>query len=65
MQIVRTADGKAFEDTKAVCVGSVPKVQGRDVTRPPKVGEFPVFVEQDGLCRMFTYSRKIVEIENV
>lgn len=65
MQIVRTADGKAFSEAKYACVGSVPKIGCREVNDPPQVGEFPVLLEEEGPGQMFTYSRKIVEIENV
>lgn len=58
-----TVDRKIHDGDKFELVGSVPKVRSRDVTRPPKVGEYPVFVEQFGDYRMFTYSRKILEIE--
>ena len=58
-----TSDGKSFDEDKYDLVGSAPNVKSREVSRPPKVGEYPVFVEQFGVYRMFTYSRKIVEIQ--
>lgn len=59
-----TVDNKTFDGEKYALVGSVAKVRSREVSRPAKVGEYPVFVEQFGGFRMFTYSRKIKEIEN-
>ena len=57
-----TIDGKAFDPEKYNLIGSVKKVKSREINRPAKVGEYPVFVEQFGVFRMFTYSRKIKEI---
>lgn len=59
-----TVDNKTFDGEKYALVGSVAKVRSRDVSRPPKVGEYPVFVEQFGGFQMFTYSRKIKEIDH-
>lgn len=62
-QVVRTTDGQCFESTKVKLVGSVKKVKDRDVNQPAVIGEYPVFVEQSGSYRLFTYSRKIQSIE--
>lgn len=59
-----TLDHKEFDGGKYHLVGSVAKVRSREISRPAKVGEYPVFVEQFGGFQMFTYSRKIKEIEN-
>lgn len=60
--MVRTKDDKTFDPAEARLVGSVAKVRDRDIHSPAKVGEFPVFVEQHGSYRMFTYNRKLVEL---
>jgi hypothetical protein len=60
--MVKTTDGKVFESTKDKLVGSVKTVRSRDVNRPAVLGEFPVFVEQSGNYRLFTYNKKLVEI---
>lgn len=57
---VTTADHKVFTSDTDKLIGSVSKVRGRDVHKPAVVGEFPVFVEQSGNFRIFTYNRKIV-----
>lgn len=59
---VKTADGKEFNPSESKLVGSVSKVRDRDVHRPPVLGEFPVFVEQHGSYRLFTYNKKLIEI---
>lgn len=64
MNRTHTMDGKTWEEEKYSLVGSVPQVRSRTVSRPAKVGEYPVFVEQFGSFRTFTYSRKIKEIED-
>lgn len=61
--LVTCKDGKTFLSTEAKLVGSVSKVRDRTVNKPAQVGEFPVFVEQSGSYRMFTYSKRIVSIE--
>ncbi len=63
--VVRTSDGKEFKPSEAKLVGSVSKVSGRDVHKPAVVGEFPVFVEQSGNYRLFTYNKKIASIDGV
>ncbi|HEY8096945.1 MAG TPA: hypothetical protein VIE65_12760 [Methylobacter sp.] len=64
IQTVKTTDGHKFKSDEAKLVGSVPKVRSRDVSQPARVGEFPVFVEQSGSYRMFTYNKKIVSIDS-
>lgn len=64
MQVVKTEDGKEFKQADAKLVGSVSAVKSRDVHKPAQVGEFPVFVEQSGRYRLFTYSKKITEIRD-
>jgi len=59
---ITTEDRKQFKSDDLKCVGSVDKVRSRDLHTPAKIGEFPVFVEQTGAYRIFTYSKKIVEI---
>ena len=59
---VTTKDGKEFDPAEVKLVGSVPTVRSRDVSRPAKIGEFPVFVEQAGQYRLFTYNKKLVTI---
>ena len=59
---IRTADNKEWEPKENKLVGSVDKVRSRDVHRPARVGEFPVFVEQSGDYRLFTYSKKLTEV---
>jgi hypothetical protein len=61
--MVRTADGKEHKPTEAKLVGSVAKVRGRDVNKPARIGEYPVFVEQSGDFRLFTYSSKLTQID--
>ena len=61
--MVTCKDGKTFVPTEAKLVGSVEKVRSRDVHQPPRVGEFPVLVEQSGSYRMFTYNRKIASLD--
>lgn len=61
--MIKTADGKEFNPAEARLVGSVDKVRSRDVHKPARLGEFPVFVEQSGSYRMFTYSKKLVVID--
>ena len=61
--IVKTKDGKEFSsDGKERLIGSAPTVRSRDISKPAKVGEFPVCVERFGSYKMFTYNRKIVSI---
>lgn len=62
--IAKTKDGKEFSTAgeKERLIGSVPKVRSRDVSKPAKVGEFPVCVERFGSYRLFTYNRKITSI---
>ncbi len=60
--MITCADGKVWQRPEAVCVGSVHTVRSRDVSKPPRVGEFPVLVDQT-TTRMFTYSSKITTIE--
>lgn len=59
---IKTTDGKEFAPSEAKLVGSVSKVRSRDVHKPARVGEFPVFVEQQGDYRLFTYSKKLIEV---
>ena len=59
---IKTEDGKVWDPKEAKLVGSAKKVRGRDGNNPAKVGEFPIFVEQSGSYRMFTYNRKLVEL---
>jgi hypothetical protein len=63
-QIVTTADGKQFKSSDAKLVGSAKTIRSRDVNKPAVVGEFPVFVEQSGNYRLFTYNKKITAIED-
>lgn len=63
MQTVTTSDGKTFTQTDCKLVGSVPGVKSRAVSRPAVIGEYPVFVEQSGSYRMFTYSKRIKSIQ--
>ena len=63
MQTVTTSDGKTFAQTDCKLIGSVPRIHSRAVSRPAVIGEFPVFVEQSGSYRMFTYSKRIKSIE--
>jgi len=60
--MIKTADGKEWDVTKERLVGSVKAVRSRDINREAKVGEFPVFVEQYGSYRMYTYNKKLVSI---
>ncbi len=48
--IAKTKDGKEFstDGEKERLIGSVPTVRARDVSKPAKVGEFPVCVERFG-----------------
>lgn len=62
--IIKTKDGKEFASSMERCVGSVKKQRDRDVNKPAAIGQFPVFVEQYGNYRMFTYSSKITEISH-
>lgn len=59
---VTTKDGKEFKPEDAKLVGSVATIRGRDINTPAQVGQFPVFVEQSGSYRMFTYNKKLVSI---
>jgi hypothetical protein len=59
---VKTADGKNWDEENVRLVGSVKKVRDRDINKPALVGQFPVFVEQEGSFRMFTYNKKITEV---
>jgi hypothetical protein len=61
--MVKTADEKEFKPADARLIGSVEKVRSRDVHKPARVGEFPVFVEQSGDYRLFTYSKKLIQID--
>lgn len=63
VSVVTTADGKTFESGSARLVGSVSKMRNRDIHKPARIGEFPVFVEQSGSYRMFTYTKKITAID--
>lgn len=60
---VITADGVNHDLTKFKLVGSVKRVRDREIHDEPKSGEFPVFVEQFGSYRMFTYSSKIAVLK--
>ena len=62
--IVKTKDGKEFssDGEKERLIGSAPTVRSRDVSKPAKVGEFPVCVERFGSYRMFTYNKKITAV---
>lgn len=62
--IVTCKDNKQFISSDCKLVGSVNKVRSRDVHRPAVIGEFPVFVEQSGSYKIFTYSKKIGTIED-
>lgn len=59
MSTVITTDGKQFPSAGFKLVGSVSAVRSRDVNKPARVGEFPVFVEQSGSYRLFTYTKRI------
>lgn len=59
---VKCADGKTLKMPEVKCIGSVVRVRDRAISKPPRVGEFPVCVEQSGNYRMFTYSKKIVSV---
>ncbi len=60
--MITTADKTEWIPTNAKLVGSVPKVRSRDVSRPAKIGEYPVFIEQSGSYRMFTYNYKLTSL---
>lgn len=60
--MTRTADTKEWPEADFLLVGSVKKVRDRDVNKPARIGQFPVFVERSGSYRMFTYNRKLVEV---
>jgi hypothetical protein len=60
--MIKTSDGKEWNPAETKLVGSVNKVKSRDVHKPARVGEFPVFVEQSGDFRLFTYSKKLLEV---
>jgi hypothetical protein len=60
---VKTVDSKEWNPAENKLVGSVDKPRySRDVHRPARVGEFPVFVELSGSYRLFTYSKKLAEV---
>lgn len=59
--MVKTADGKIFDPSEARLVGSVKTARARDIN-DAAIGQFPVFVEQHGSYRMFTYNKKLIEI---
>jgi len=59
---IKTSDGKEWNPAENKLVGSVKKVRGREVTKPAAIGEFPVFVEQSGSYRLFTYNKKLTEV---
>ena len=63
--IAKTKDGKEFssDGEKERLIGSAPTVRSRDVSKPAKVGEFPVCVERFGSYKMFTYNQKIISID--
>ena len=58
--IVETRD-EVFHPKDAVIVGSVPSVRSKEVNKPPKVGEYPVLVDQQ-TTKLFTYSSKIIAL---
>lgn len=60
--IITTTDNKIFNADESKCIGSVTKVRSRNVNKPARIGEYPVFVEQHGSYRIFTYNRKIKSI---
>lgn len=60
---ITTKDGKEFNPAESKLVGSVKAVRDRVINTPAKIGEYPVFVEQSGKYRMFTYNRKLVSTE--
>jgi len=60
--MTETKDGVTWNAAKNRLIGSVSTVRSRDVHRPAQVGEFPVFVEQSGAYRMFTYSKTLTAI---
>lgn len=62
MQRVICTDGANFHSNRDKLVGSVSKRKDRKINTPAKFGEYPVFVEQHGTFRMFTYNKKIASI---
>lgn len=57
--MIVTKDGKQWDPAKERLVGSVKTVRSRDIHRPAVIGEYPVFVEQFGGYRMFTWNFKL------
>lgn len=60
--MIRTSDNKTWLPEENKLVGSVSTVRGRDIHKPARVGEFPLFVEQSGNYRLSTYSKKLTEV---
>ncbi|WP_186078706.1 hypothetical protein [Burkholderia gladioli] len=62
---IKTADGEEWPPSEFKLMGSVAKVGDRAdaIHQPARTGEFPVFVEQSGDYRIFTYGRKLVSID--
>lgn len=61
--MIVTADGINWNPSTEKLIGSVSKKSSRDIHTPAVSGEYPVFVEQSGNCRMFTYNKKLVCIQ--
>jgi hypothetical protein len=62
---VKCNDGTLFSDTKGekeTLLGSVVKMNSRDIHKPPIVGEFPVCLEQFSNYKLFTYRKRIIEV---
>jgi hypothetical protein len=60
--MIVTSDGVNWNPTTEKLVGSVSKKNSREVHKPAMLGEYPVFVEQSGSYRMFTYNKKLVSV---
>ena len=62
--IIYTKNGKSLDEKKdkVWLVGSVKTVRSRDINRPALIGQYPVFIEQYGSYRIFTYLSKIKSI---
>lgn len=64
---ITTSDGKTFESSagsEVKFIGGVKKIRGSKIDKEYyTIGDYPVFVEQHGAYRMFTYNKKIVSIK--
>ncbi|MFT8718770.1 hypothetical protein [Acetobacter sp.] len=60
-QLVICADETRYPSTEYRLVGSVKTVRGKDINKPARIGQFPVFIDKK-TTSMFTYSRKIKKI---